>query len=1406
MSGTDNSTLNIGTGGTLGTAAYTASTAYQAAHANLTSVAGLSYASPAFVKMTGANTFTLDTTAYVSGTPWTSEGYLTSLSGVWLLDGNTNGAKKTLGSLDNYDIGFLTNNTERMTILAGGNVGVGDTTPTDKKLSVLKSGAVTTTNYGLYVSNITTSSTDSIDKYGAYIANTGVWQGNTTNEYGLRVSSTSSASPATNNYALYVDTPSGATNNYAAIFAGGNVGIGTTVPGALLDLGLAGTTLGVVRLAGSTSGNVSLQPNAIAGTDIVLTLPATTGTLALGTGTTNEIAYWSGTNTLGTLAVATYPSLTELSYVKGLSSAIQTQLGGKAATGQTFYIGTTQVAINRASAALTLAGITLTTPDIGTPSAGTVTNLTGTASININGTVGATTPTTGAFTTISATSTIESPYLEFSPILLYDFNSDTTANWTKLRATLDTPNDSVTRFTATGNDSNITMSSLSFDGGQNQIIRIHYKWISGSVSNGEIFYSTSGHGSSGSYTKNFPSALNTDGNWHTLVLDMSSLSQGGTDWIDNTITAIRFDLVNASPIVIDIDWIAIGGNGWRPQYFEDKVTFMSDIELGHASDTTIARSGAGAITVEGVDVLLSGGALGTPSSGTVTNLTGTASININGTVGATTPTTGVFTTLSSNGNTTIGDASGDTLTANAATWTFANDTNFVLTGGTNGLSFDTSTLSIDATNNRVGIGTTDPGAALEVNGDILLSKEAPRTISVATSTTANTAGGALSVVAGAGVATNANGGAISVTGGLGVGSGNGGAVNITSGAAGATGASGAVAIISGATTNGATGAVSLKSGNASGAGNNASGAITIQSGTTTGTGAPGEIAITGAAAVAAQNVAGAGITLTGGLAGGTGTGGAITLTSGRGGAGASGNGGNINITSGAGGASAGTSGIITISSGTVTAGSTSGAVNIETGSGTLGNINIGTASAGNIYIGYIDTAKTINIGKAAADTIYIGHYGTTNAKTIGIGDGAAANVITIGSATGAASLALKAGSGKVLLTAPALATRKERLCSDRANSTVGGALTGADIGDCAATSLDDYAELYATEDDVSYGDIVATSDEIIQVTQSDGYGTPLINAPKVSLSKLHKTTKAYQDNIIGIASNNYGDPTSTGYNIIDEKDHPIPIALNGRVPVKVTNEGGNISIGDYLTTSSTPGKAMKATRMGRILGIALADYDGTQDTIMVYVLNTWWIPTTEELNPLFIVKNGSVDQLTINDSFSASIKDLDLRIKNLETTQIGTPSPTLGEYASAFFTDVVTKVESGVVYMKALAVDTLKIGSPAKRTGITLYDEVTGDPYCLSIANGATKTTQGECKIIEPVAPTPAPEPTPTPEPEPTPEPTPTPEVIPTPEPAPTPEVVPPSPEVIPEPTPTPTPEATPSPEITSKPTPPLTQ
>lgn len=48
-----------------------------------------------------------------------------------------------------------------------------------------------------------------------------------------------------------------------------------------------------------------------------------------GSGVTNRIAYWDSASSIGYLDTASYPSLTELGYVKGVTSAIQTQLNSK---------------------------------------------------------------------------------------------------------------------------------------------------------------------------------------------------------------------------------------------------------------------------------------------------------------------------------------------------------------------------------------------------------------------------------------------------------------------------------------------------------------------------------------------------------------------------------------------------------------------------------------------------------------------------------------------------------------------------------------------------------------------------------------------------------------------------------------------------------------------------------------------------------------------------------------------------------------------------------------------------------------------------------------------------------------------------------------------------------------------
>ena len=57
----------------------------------------------------------------------------------------------------------------------------------------------------------------------------------------------------------------------------------------------------------------------------------------------------------------------------------------------------------------------------------------------------------------------------------------------------------------------------------------------------------------------------------------------------------------------------------------------------------------------------------------------------------------------------LGDASGDTITINASTVSIPNN-----------LNFDSNTLFLDASNNRVGIGTNSPNQALEVFGNIRL--------------------------------------------------------------------------------------------------------------------------------------------------------------------------------------------------------------------------------------------------------------------------------------------------------------------------------------------------------------------------------------------------------------------------------------------------------------------------------------------------------------------------------------------------------------------------------------------------------------------------------------------------------------------------------------------------------------
>jgi len=137
-----------------------------------------------------------------------------------------------------------------------------------------------------------------------------------------------------------------------------------------------------------------------------------TGTLPVANGGTGQTSYTDGQLLIGN---STGNTLTKATLTAGTNVTITNSAGGitiaaSGGGGGTPGGSTTQVQYNNAGAFGGITGattngtaLTLVAPNLGTPASGVVTNLTGTASININGTVGATTANTGAFTTLSAT-------------------------------------------------------------------------------------------------------------------------------------------------------------------------------------------------------------------------------------------------------------------------------------------------------------------------------------------------------------------------------------------------------------------------------------------------------------------------------------------------------------------------------------------------------------------------------------------------------------------------------------------------------------------------------------------------------------------------------------------------------------------------------------------------------------------------------------------------------------------------------------------------------------------------------------------------------------------------------------------------------------------------------------------
>jgi hypothetical protein len=168
---------------------------------------------------------------------------------------------------------------------------------------------------------------------------------------------------------------------------------------------------------------------------------------------------------------------------------------------------------------------------------------------------------------------------------------------------------------------------------------------------------------------------------------LSATTAGVMSWIatsgSGTVTSVGFTggiITVATPTTTPAFTVA-GTSGGIP-YFSSASTWATSAALaanaivvggGAGVAPATITTGTGVVTALGVNTgtagafVVNGGVLGTPSSGTVTNLTGTASININGTVGATTPNTISYTTAVGSTSETVPLISGGTAAASNLT-------------------------------------------------------------------------------------------------------------------------------------------------------------------------------------------------------------------------------------------------------------------------------------------------------------------------------------------------------------------------------------------------------------------------------------------------------------------------------------------------------------------------------------------------------------------------------------------------------------------------------------------------------------------------------------------------------------------------------------------------------------------
>ena len=204
-------------------------------------------------------------------------------------------------------------------------------------------------------------------------------------------------------------------------------------------------------------------------------------------------------------------------------------------------------------------------------------------------------------------------------------------------------------------------------------------------------------------------------------------------------------------------------------------------------------------------------------------------------------------------------------------------------------------------------------------------------------------------------------------------------------------------------------------------------------------------------------------------------------------------------------------------------------------------------------------------------------------------------------------------------------------------------------------------------------------------------------------------------------------------NLVKEKNGYLSVSYNLELQMAAINAIQELGLNFDLFNASTTASLSLLSQAMQDQNLKIESMQADITTLMNSASTT-----------AFALAQGFASATVRMDSFDSKLLTLDSRLSTLEmnfsdfvasSSALTLTASTTENLARTVLAEMGASIVDGITHFKQLAVESLSvfaltIGQPDKPTGITLYDQITGAPFCMKIVNGQPVTTAGDCSNL----------------------------------------------------------------------------